>query len=192
MFHRKNCGDIPTPRWRIAPAHVVIFRAYPPQNRPVPPPFFPGEIENPKDFFHGTCLAISWRRRLRGNRKVPIHSPTQTGRRPVMKKELNKTGPQGQQGKNSGAVTPGVLAKALASPAIKRARESIMLSRASIQSEVHAVAAAKARSAMDQAAAAAAGLAKVAAAAKAAAAKAAARPAAAATLAVRLQRKNSA
>ncbi len=106
-----------------------------------------------------------------------------------MKKALLKTGPKGQHGKSTGAVTPSARAHALASPAIKRARESSKLSRASIDQDVQAVAAAKARSAMDQAAAAAAGIAKVAAAAKAAAKVAA--PAAAA-LAVRLQRRGSA
>src|SRR5579885_1434328 len=106
-----------------------------------------------------------------------------------MKRALLKTGPKGQHGKSSGAVKAGVRAVALASPAIKRAREGSKLSRASIRSDVQAVAAAKARSAMDRAAAAAAGVARVAAAAKAAA-KAAA-PAAAA-LATGLQRRNSA
>jgi hypothetical protein len=99
-----------------------------------------------------------------------------------MKKALIKTGPHGQHGK-----------KALASPAIKRARAGKKLAQASIQSDVHAVAAARARSAMDLAAAAAAGIARVAAAAKAAAAIAAAKPAAAAArIAVKLQRQGSA
>jgi hypothetical protein len=158
------------------------FQTLPSLFRPRLRPFFQAPYTYRKGFFSWHAPRNNLPREAERESGVSRFS-TNERKEAGMKKELLKTGPKGQQGK----------ANALASPAIKRAREGTKLSRASINSDVQTVAAAKAKSAMDKAAAAAAGIAKVAAAAKAAAAKSVARPvAAAATQAVKLQRLGSA
>lgn len=86
-------------------------------------PVFSRRIHVPKRiFFMARASQHHDAVRLRGIGSLPIS--TTKGRRPVMKKALLKTGPKGQHRKSAGIVTSSARAVALASPAIKRAREA--------------------------------------------------------------------